>query len=79
VIHSHSDFPAPLALKAWRVLEGCELPVMRRINLDSQQILPLAKVALEAHALGNLEATGSPPMRLLLLAGCPIVNVLRRA
>jgi hypothetical protein len=52
---------------------------MRRINLDSQQILPLAKVALEAHALGNLEATGSPPMRLLLLAGCPIVNVLRRA
>ena len=32
---------------------------------DPQQVLPLAKVALEAHALGNLEARDDAPLDLL--------------
>jgi hypothetical protein len=41
--------------------EGCSEAV---INLRSEQVLPLAKVALEAHALRDLEAWDSTPLVL---------------
>jgi hypothetical protein len=53
-----------LQLSSKRSILCCCHPLAAKFSIDSKQVLPLAKVTLEAHAFGNLKSRDQAPLDL---------------